>query len=208
MTDKATAGTKQPSKKAVAEKAVAKKTAKASAKRPAAKKPSAASAADDGGGKGESAKTMFESDAIRDEISRIEAQGKAKVKQLKDLEEAGELLNEVLSRGFLPLYVLHLVSEQPRHGNDIIHEITIRTEGLWEPSSGGVYSLLKKLEKRGWVEGEWEEGETRAKKTYSLTPDGQAILAALLEIVPPRVAQTHRALELVAVDLLSNPLGA
>lgn len=156
---------------------------------------------------GESRETsLLESDAIKNEIARIEAEGRAKVAQLKDLAEAGELLNEVLSRGFLPLFVLHLISLQPRHGNEIIREIQVRTEGLWEPSSGGVYSLLKKLEKRGWIEGEWEEGETRQKRTYELTSDGRSILAALLEIVPPRVAATHRALELVALDILSNPL--
>lgn len=156
--------------------------------------------------KADTSKSLLESDAIRSEISRIEAEGKAKVAQLRDLADAGELLNEVLSRGFLPLFVLHLVSLQPRHGNEIIREIELRTEGLWEPSSGGVYSLLKKLEKRGWLEGEWEEGATRKKRTYSITADGEAILAALLEIVPPRVAATHRALELVTLDLLSNPI--
>lgn len=149
--------------------------------------------------------TPFESGAIRAEIARIEAQQQAKVKQLKDLAETGEQLNEVLTRGFLPLYTLHLLSEHPRHGNDLLREIEIRTEGLWQPSSGGMYSLLKKLEKRGWIAGEWEEGETRSKRTYQLTDLGETVLSALLEIVPPRVAATHRALELVAVDLLTNP---
>jgi DNA-binding PadR family transcriptional regulator len=150
-------------------------------------------------------RSLFESEVIREEIARVEEQGKAKIRQLKDLAATGEQLAEVLSRGFLPLYTLHLLSEAPRHGNDLLKEIETRTEGLWAPSSGGMYALLKKLEKKAWITGEWEEGETRAKRTYSLTPLGEDVLTALLEIVPPRVAAAHRALELVARDLMGNP---
>jgi len=149
--------------------------------------------------------SFLESESVQREITRIEEEGRAKVRQLRDLAAAGEQLNEVLTRGFLPLYTLHLLSEMPRHGNDIIHEISKRTEGLWQPSSGGIYSLLKKLEKKNWIKGEWEEGATRAKRTYSLTPLGESMLVSLLDVVPPRVAATYRALELVALDLMGNP---
>lgn len=146
-------------------------------------------------------------EAIEQELKRLRAASKARAKQLKQLKEAGKLLGDVLARGFLSAYLLRLCAERPRHGNDLIREIEERTDGLWSPSSGGVYTVLKKLEKRGWLEGAWEEGETRERRVYRMTDAGHEALNEFLEFAPTRVASALRVLELVSADLL-KPLRA
>lgn len=142
---------------------------------------------------------------LTSELKRLRSASKARKKQLKQLRETGKLLGDVLARGFLAAYLLRLCAEAPRHGNDLIREINARTEGLWSPSSGGVYTVLKKLEKRGWLEGTWEEGETRDRRVYRITDAGREAYAEFLEVAPTRVAAALRVLELVSSDL-TKPL--
>lgn len=139
---------------------------------------------------------------IKGEIKAVKAASKVRRKQLKQLKQTGKLLGDVLARGFLSAYLLRLCAEQPRHGNELIREIEQRTDGLWSPSSGGVYTVLKKLEKRGWLAGAWQEGETRDRRVYSITPDGRVALDEFLAVAPERVTAAARVLELVAEDLM------
>lgn len=139
---------------------------------------------------------------ITGEIKRVKAASKARRRQLKQLRQTGKLLGDVLARGFLNAYLLRLCAERPRHGSDLIREIEIRTEGLWSPSSGGVYTVLKKLEKKGWLRGVWESGETRDRRVYALTAAGRAALAEFLAVAPERVSSAARVLDLVAADLM------
>jgi DNA-binding PadR family transcriptional regulator len=139
------------------------------------------------------------------ELSQLRASNKVRRKQLKQLRRAGALFGDVLARGFLTAYLLHLCNEHPRHGNDILNEIEDRTEGLWAPSSGGVYTLLRKLEKRELLEGSWEAGATRERRVYRITDEGRAALDEFRELAPPRIAAASRVLQLVGEDLLSRP---
>lgn len=65
---------------------------------------------------------------------------------------------------------LLLLSEQPRHGYDLIQEIGDRSEGAWTPSPGSIYPVLQQLEDEGLVEFERVDG----RKTASLTETGTA----------------------------------
>lgn len=147
--------------------------------------------------------SLLDADAMDAELARLKASNRVRRRQLKQLRKAGSLLGDVLARGFLTAYLLHLCEEHPRHGNDILKEIEARTEGLWSPSSGGVYTLLRKLEKRQLLEGVWETGTTRERHVYHITPDGRATLDEFRELAPPRIAAASRVLQLVGTDLLS-----
>jgi DNA-binding PadR family transcriptional regulator len=147
---------------------------------------------------------MLDPEAMNAELARLKLSSRVRRKQLKQLRKAGSLLGDVLARGFLTAYLLHLCEERPRHGNDILKEIEARTDGLWTPSSGGVYTLLRKLEKRQLLEGIWERGTTRERRVYHITPDGRTALDEFRELAPPRIAAASRALQLVGTDLLSQ----
>jgi DNA-binding PadR family transcriptional regulator len=149
--------------------------------------------------------SLLSAEAIDEELEKLKASSKVRKRQLKELRKAGALLGDVLARGFLTAYLLHLCAERPRHGNEILHEIEARTEGLWAPSSGGVYTVLRKLEKRGLLEGSWEAGVTRERRVYRVTPQGRDALEEFRRLAPPRIAAASHVLEIVAADLLSGP---
>ena len=70
------------------------------------------------------------------------------------------------------LAILSLVAEQPRHGYEIEQVIEARGMREWtEVGFSSIYYLLKKLERRGLVEGHLEAAERGpARKIYRLTP--------------------------------------
>jgi len=75
----------------------------------------------------------------------------------------------------LQLVLLKLVSEQPRHGYDLIRAIEELTGGAYSPSPGVVYPTLTLLSEMGHIREDQSEG---SRKTYAVTPDGQAFLDA------------------------------
>jgi DNA-binding PadR family transcriptional regulator len=147
---------------------------------------------------------VLSAEAIDAELEKLKVSSKVRKRQLKELRKAGALLGDVLARGFLTAYLLHLCDEHPRHGNEILHEIEARTDNLWSPSSGGVYTVLRKLEKRGLLEGSWEAGVTRERRVYKVTDAGRDALDEFRRLAPPRIAAASRVLEVVARDLLEG----
>ncbi|MCK8783785.1 PadR family transcriptional regulator [Roseomonas sp. NAR14] len=77
--------------------------------------------------------------------------------------------------GDLRLVILHLIGEKPRHGYEIIKAVEERLAGAYSPSPGVVYPTLTMLEELGQATVTPEEG---GKKLYSITPEGEAALAA------------------------------
>lgn len=54
-------------------------------------------------------------------------------------------------RGDTRAAILLLLEEEPRHGYELIGEITERSQGAWNPSPGSVYPALQALEDEGLV---------------------------------------------------------
>jgi PadR family transcriptional regulator PadR len=44
-----------------------------------------------------------------------------------------------------------------------------------------LYPLLRRLESQGLLDSEWREADRRSKRFYRLSPDGEIVLAELLE---------------------------
>ncbi|MBS7637397.1 PadR family transcriptional regulator [Candidatus Bathyarchaeota archaeon] len=75
--------------------------------------------------------------------------------------------------------ILWLLSLSPRHGYGIIKEIKKLTGG--GAGSNTVYPYLHRLEKEGFIVGEWVEMGGRRVKRYSLTKRGEALLMRIRE---------------------------
>jgi PadR family transcriptional regulator PadR len=103
--------------------------------------------------------------------------------------------------GLLSLYVLHLLAEKPRYGNDIMHEIEDRTRGRWGSNPGAIYPLLTAMEERGFVESEWEDPDKRTKRTYRLTEMGRIELNHLKEVFRPKLEEAINVMRRVYEDL-------
>lgn len=106
--------------------------------------------------------------------------------------------------GLLPLYVLHLIAQQPRYGNEIMELLAERTNGQWVANPGAIYPLLTQLEKEGFIEGKWEDPDKRTVRIYTITPAGQAEVARIETIVMPKLNETVQVLQDLIDDLQST----
>jgi DNA-binding PadR family transcriptional regulator len=79
-------------------------------------------------------------------------------------------------KGYIRIGVLILLNKKPSHGYEIMSEIKDRTGGFWKPTAGGVYPILRNLEKTGYIKGEWHKQKNRRIKTYRITEKGKIIL--------------------------------
>lgn len=92
-----------------------------------------------------------------------------------------------LEHGDLRLLVLHLISQEPRHGYELIKAIEDLTGGAYAPSPGVIYPTLTMLEELGQAEATAEG----SKKLYSITGSGRAALAedqAVVDAILARLA--------------------
>ncbi len=76
--------------------------------------------------------------------------------------------------GELRLVLLKLITDEPRHGYQLIKAIEELTEGDYAPSPGVVYPTLTLLEDMGLIA---EKKSKDAKKVFEATPDGVTHLA-------------------------------
>jgi PadR family transcriptional regulator, regulatory protein PadR len=83
-------------------------------------------------------------------------------------------------KGYIRVAVLILVNKKPSHGYEIMKDIKNRTQGFWKPTAGGVYPVLRSLEKAGYIEGDWAMKKNRKVKTYQITESGKQILTRTL----------------------------
>jgi len=95
------------------------------------------------------------------------------------------LTGELRRRAILPLLVLHLINEGPSYGNKLMERIGAMTAGVLSVNPNTMYPLLRQLESRGLIEGQWEHPERRSRRYYVLTDDGKAEYARLVEDVRP-----------------------
>jgi PadR family transcriptional regulator PadR len=77
-------------------------------------------------------------------------------------------------KGLLDLIVLQFLSTQPMHGYQIITKIRKSFGVYFGPST--IYPLLSTLEKKGYVNSQWNMNNERPRKTYNLTNEGQTML--------------------------------
>jgi PadR family transcriptional regulator, regulatory protein PadR len=84
-----------------------------------------------------------------------------------------------LKKGSAELLVLSLVEARARHGYEIGKLIDVKSGGALHYNIASLYPLLYRLEKRGWITGQWvEKTGQRRRRYYKLTPVGRKVLAA------------------------------
>ncbi len=79
-----------------------------------------------------------------------------------------------LMKGLLDLIILQFLSTEPMHGYQVITKIRKNYGVYFGPST--IYPLLSTLEKKGYVDSEWNMNYERPRKVYKLTNDGQNML--------------------------------
>lgn len=81
----------------------------------------------------------------------------------------------VLGRGELPLVVLALLNESPRHGYEIIRAIEERCGGGYAPSAGVIYPTLTLLEEQELTQA--DPSSESGKRRYLITEAGRRYVA-------------------------------
>ena len=100
---------------------------------------------------------------------------------------ADPVAGELRRAGVLPLLVLHLLGDGRSYGNRLIERIAEVSDGLLAVNPNTMYPLLRDLESRGLIEGEWEHPERRSRRFYALTQAGEQERERLREAVAPRL---------------------
>src|SRR5881275_1373038 len=108
---------------------------------------------------------------------------------------ADPVTGELRRRDVLPLLVLHYISEGPAYGNQLIERIAQLTAGVLNINPNTMYPLLRELEGRKLIQGEWEHPEKRSRRYYSITKSGRAEYERLHEEVLPFLGALARSLE-------------
>ncbi len=104
----------------------------------------------------------------------------------------------IFEQGDLRLVLLKLITDQPRHGYELIKAVEDSVGGAYSPSPGVVYPTLTLLEELGYAKAQ----EAGGKKLFSVTaPEGQALSrqpvsrrrrSALFERIEGGVATANR----------------
>ncbi len=80
-----------------------------------------------------------------------------------------------LLQGTLDMLILRLLSTKKRHGYDIAKRIQTVSNNLFKIGQGSLYPALHRLEKKGYIESNWDLTQTgRRAKFYELTDTGRS----------------------------------
>src|SRR5918994_1182934 len=130
------------------------------------------------------------------------------------LESMGEratptdvFLGEVKRREVFPLLILHLVRERPEYGNSIIKGVKEMTGGVMSVSPNAIYPLLRRLEEKGYVVGEWEKPDTRSRRFYTITPRGEEKYTEIKGRFEGHLLRVKGAVELLHEELYGGKSG-
>lgn len=135
------------------------------------------------------------------EEKRLYEEYKKNLSELRKVEKEKEAVGQVFTKGLLPLYVLYILSLGPTNGNDIAHQIGKRTNGLWIPSTGGIYPLLKKFEKQKFIEGKWDDSQNKIQKIYTLTEEGYVEFNDKKELLQIKIEEALEVFKIIYKDL-------
>lgn len=92
----------------------------------------------------------------------------------KDSSPTSQLLE--LRRGVIVLATLSQL-QIPRYGYGLLQRLEQAGVAV---DAGTLYPLMRRLEKQGILESYWDTAETRPRKYYQLSTEGQSLYAELL----------------------------
>lgn len=126
---------------------------------------------------------------------------KKEIKNIKKIKKENNSVTQVFTKGLLQIYVLYILSLGPTNGNDISKKIGYKTKGLWLPSTGGIYPLLKKLEKSQLIEGCWDDPIKKFQKIYTITDAGLNKLKEKKMLLKPQMENSLEVFTIIFNDL-------
>src|SRR5919198_416266 len=111
---------------------------------------------------------------------------------------------EVRRRDLFPLLVLHLIEREPAYGNRLIEEIEGITNGVISVNPNTIYPLLRDLEARGLIAGQWEHPDRRTRRFYSITAAGRREYQRLVAELEPFLDSVIESVTLIKREIYGN----
>ena len=111
------------------------------------------------------------------------------------------ITGELRKREVLPLLVLHFMHQGPSYGNQLMDRISAVTAGVLSVNPNTMYPLLRQLEERGLIEGQWEHPERRSRRYYSLTGDGESEYERLVAETRPFLDSVLHSIEQIVAEV-------
>jgi len=85
--------------------------------------------------------------------------------------------NAELKKGAAEVLILSLLERRARHGYEIAKRIEEGSGGVVDFHVASLYPMLYRLERRGWIAGQWvEKPGQRRRRYYRLTAAGRQAL--------------------------------
>lgn len=114
------------------------------------------------------------------------------------------LRGPVKSKTVLPVLILHLLEKQPDHGLAIMQRVEAACGGLLAVNTNTVYPLLRRLEERGFVTGQWDHPTKRSRRLYRITPAGRERLARIKSNMLPYLQMLADSVERLRRELYDD----
>ncbi|WP_354701235.1 hypothetical protein DSM112329_01544 [Paraconexibacter sp. AEG42_29] len=143
-------------------------------------------------------------EAVSVEAARAAAGGKVPLPEQRAPGGSGTadpLVAELRRGGLLPWLVLHFLGDEPSYGNQLMERVGAATGGLLKVNPNTMYPLLRQLEGKGLIAGEWEHPERRSRRYYRLTDDGAVQRDTLAADLAPRLDAVARSVDLIRAEL-------
>jgi DNA-binding PadR family transcriptional regulator len=83
------------------------------------------------------------------------------------------LRGPIKSKTIFPALILHLLAQGPEHGYGLLLRIEAICSELIAVNTNTIYPLLRRLEERGFISGEWDHPTKRSRRLYRITPAGR-----------------------------------
>jgi DNA-binding PadR family transcriptional regulator len=138
---------------------------------------------------------------VADAVARARGGGAKAPRGSRSMDVFG---GEIRRRDVFPLLVLHLIAREPAYGNRLIEEIERITEGVISVNPNTIYPLLRDLEERKMIKGEWEHPDRRTRRFYSITAAGKRELKRLTAELEPFLDSVIRSVGLIKAEIYGS----
>ena len=110
---------------------------------------------------------------------------------------ADPLIGELRRSGLVTLMVLHYVAGEACYGHQLMDRIGSLTGGAVAVNPNTMYPLLRSLEERGFVTGEWEHPQRRTRRFYRITAAGETERGRLAAELEPNLTAIATTIDLI-----------
>ncbi len=116
------------------------------------------------------------------------------------------LRGPIKSKTIFPALVLHLLASGPEHGYGLLQRIETICGDLIAVNTNTIYPLLRRLEERGFIAGEWDHPTKRARRHYRITDAGRERLTRIKANMLPYLDVLASSIERLRTELYEERL--